>query len=187
MDLLEKSSNTINVFSHRDLWKNNLMFKFDEVDGKIDYSSPKHCILLDYQIARYLPLTVDVLMAIVINTRKTHRQQNLEDYLTFYYERLGYELKEEGIEVSRKITFEEFKISCVEFMVLPLTINAVILTLTLMPSEYVKELNLNSDNFYKICNVFRDDVVMDLIERDDDYKECLLEAIEELIEYIYGK
>lgn len=182
IELLEKPSDTIKVFSHRDLWKNNLMFKFDVIG---DFSNPQHCILLDYQIARYLPIPVDVLMAIVINTRRDHRQKFMEYYLEFYYEHLKQELAKEEIEIAGKISLECFKKNCQDFMVLPLTINAVILTLTQLPSEFMKD--LKDADFNRICNIFRDDVVLDFIEKDANYKEYLLEAVEELIEYLYVK
>lgn len=185
LELLDKPTKTIKVFSHRDLWKNNLMFKFDEIDGKFDYSNPHHCILLDYQIARYLPIPVDVLMAIVINTRRDQRKEFMEYYLEFYYEHLKLELTNESIEIVEKISFKVFMESCQDFTALLLIINAVILTITQLPSEFVK--GLNDADFNRVCNIFRDDVVLGLIDKDANYKECLLEAVEELFEYLYVK
>jgi hypothetical protein len=177
----------LKVLSHRDLWRNNIMFRFeDDLNGNLDFNDPKHCILLDFQTARYLPLCLDVMQAIVTTTRRPHHQNMIPEYLEYYYQLLSNELQLEKIDLSKKYPWEKFLESCKYFTLIPLVINCICAHLILIPPSFMKHLNeVDTEGFHKFCNVDRNEVILDRIDNDPYYRDCVVEAVEELVEYLY--
>lgn len=177
----------IKVFSHRDIWRNNVMFRFeDDLNGNLDYNDPKNCVLLDFQTARFLPICMDVMHAIVVNTRRAHHQNMFNNYLQFYYEMLKNELQSEKIDLNKKYPWSEFLESCKYFTLLPLVINCISTHLTLIPPDFMQHLNeVDCEKFHKFCNVDRNDIILDRIDKDPYYREKNVEVVEELIEHLY--
>lgn len=172
----------LKVLSQRDYWRNNLMFQFDrDENGNFNYFEPKHCVILDYQTARYCPLAIDVLFVIIANTRKTHHQEKIQNYLQYYYKEL-----EKHVDLQSKMPFESFLESYRYFTLTALIINTITVSLTLLPKDVMRNLNeQNTEMFQKICNVDRKDFIFECMDSDPYYRECLVEAVEELIEFLY--
>lgn len=182
IEIMESSPNDIlKVFSHRDLWKNNLMFKFDE---KCDDNNPLHCILLDYQTARYLPITIDVLMAIVCTTRKHHRDEFCDFYVKFYYEQLSNELQKFKNSLSAKMSFETFVKSCAHHKTFALVYNVILVMITTLPREYF--VDGSEDDYRDFAEGNRSKLVLDYMDKDSHYHDHLIEAVEAAVEDIYG-
>lgn len=180
--IMETSPNNIlKVFSHRDLWKNNLMFKFEE---NCDDSSPLHCVLLDYQTARYLPITVDVLMTIVCTTRKQHRDEFYDCYVKFYYEQLSNELQKFGKSLGAKMSFESFVESCTHHITFALVYNVILVMITTIPREYF--VDGSEDDYRDFAEGNRSKIVLDYMDKDVQYRLHLIEAVEAAVEDIYG-
>lgn len=172
------------VFCHRDLWSNNLMFKFDKDDDS--YSRPHHCLLLDFAISRYLPLTVDVLIAIILCTRRQHRKQHFEYYLNYYYQCLKDELAEHQIQIDELFTWTEFRKNCNDFWLLPLVMNSIFITVTRLPQDRLIHLSENDQEGYKKIMVEnRDDLILETMDKDQQFREILVESLEELIEFLF--
>jgi len=171
----------VKVLCHRDLWRNNLMFRFED-SLKID--QPNHCMLLDFQVARYLSLPIDVIMLIISNTRKAnHQQQNVLLYLKFYYERLRAELSKKNIQLEPILSFEKLYESSKYFKLVALVFNAISLTFSVMPPERFS--SLSSEEYAEIMLRNRNDFIGKAIDEDPFYAECIVEGVEELVEYIY--
>lgn len=158
------------------------MFKFDcDMNGNYEYFNPKSCVFVDFQTARYCPLVIDVLFAIVINTRRLHHQQKIHQYLQYYHNELG-----KFIDLDRIMSYKKFLESCEYFTLVPLIINPICLTLTLLPKDLMENLNnTNPERFQQICNSDRKDLVFECMDTDPFYRDCVLEAVEELVEYLY--
>jgi hypothetical protein len=171
------------VFCHRDLWRNNLMFSFQKTN---DYSQPSHCILLDFAISRYLPLTVDVITLIILCSRRAHWKQSFEHYLNFYYKCLKDELANHKIQIDQLFTWTEFRKNCSDFILLPLAMNAIFITVTYLPQDLLVHLNENDQEEYKKLMLNnRDDLILETIDKDQHFKDLLVDAVESLVEHLF--
>lgn len=179
-DFLESSNSSIpKVCCHRDLWKNNLMFRFENGD----FSKPLHCLLIDYQICRYLPLSLDVIICILLPSRD---HSNTDECLKFYYEQLTNELQQHDVNIETVVSWMDFEESCKRFMLFPLVQQGIFWTLANLPESFLANLLANDEQKYmKMCNEHRDAVVLDFMEKDDFYRETMIETTERLIEYLF--
>jgi Ecdysteroid kinase-like family len=168
------------VLSHRDMWKNNLMFAHDE---KLGFDKPLRCVLLDFQTARYLPITVDVLMTIVCTTRREHREQLYAFYTKFYYQKLTDELQKFNLDLSAEMSFENFAKSCDYHKTFALLYNVIVLMITKIPRKYF--VDFSEDEFREFAEGNRSKFVLDYMEKDAHYRELLVEAVEAVIEHVY--
>lgn len=169
----------LKVLCNSDVWKNNLMFTFDA--DSIDH--PTHCMLLDFQIAKYLPLPLDVLMLIIVNTRKSQRVELLDHYLKFYYDRLSVELGKSNVDLATKMTFEKFRTSCEYFQLMPIIYNAISLMISHIPIDFYTQMTVDEYEAFTVKN--RNEVVNKFMDEDAFYSECVTEAVEEIIECLY--
>lgn len=180
--IMESSPHDVlKVLVHRDVWKNNLMFKFDGNDG--DWREPTHCVLLDFQTARYLPITVDVLMAIICTTRISHQKEFYDYYIQYYYEHLTKELEKFNLNLSTKMPFDDYAKSCNYQKTFALVYNVIVLMLTMIPREYF--LSINEDEFRDFADGNRSKFILDFMNKDSFYEECLIESVEAVVEWIF--
>lgn len=169
----------VKVLSHRDVWKNNLMFKFE---GN-DWTKPTQCVLLDFQTARYLTVSIDVLMAIICTTRKAHHEENYEYYLKFYFDNLANELEKCNIDLSAKMSFKDFTQNCNYQKPMVLVYNVIVLMITMIPREYF--IGINEDEYREFADGNRSKFILDFMNKDPFYSECLTEAVEAALESIF--
>lgn len=170
----------LRVLSHRDMWKNNLMFEFD---AKLGFEKPLRCVLLDFQTARYLPITVDVLMAIVCTARREHREELYAFYIAFYYEKLADELKKFSIDLSTEMSFENFTKSCDYHETFALVYNVIVIMITKIPREFF--VDFTEEEYRDFADGNRSKFVLDYMDKDQQYRDVLVEAVEAVVENIY--
>lgn len=173
--------NVLKVLVHRDVWKNNLMFKFDGIDG--DWKKPTHCVLLDFQTARYLPLSVDVLMAIICTTRISHQKEFYDYYIHYYYEYLTKELDKFNINLSTKMSFDDYAKSCNYQKAFAYVYNVIVVMLTMIPCEYF--LSISEDKYRDFADGDRSTFILDFMNKDSLYEQCLIEAVEAAVECVF--
>lgn len=176
--LFESSDTTIpRVCCHRDLWKNNLMFLSNEKD------EPIHCLLIDFQICRYLPLTLDVMICILLPSRD---HSNTDDCLKFYYEQLALQLWQHDVDIGEIMSWEAFETSCKKFKLVPLVQQGIFWSLTNLPEDFIVNMLENDEERYiKMVMQHRDDVVLEFMEKDEFYRNTMTETVERLIEYLF--
>lgn len=177
-----------NVLCHRDLWQNNLVYKFARnVDDQIDYNTPTECALIDYQICRYLPPIVDVIGLISVTTRLEHRKRFYAHYLRFYYEALTRELNENEIDATDEISWNEFRRTSKELALLPLSVSAVCVPLCTIPMEILFKLRAeNHDRYMRTMIENRHEFILEYMEKDAEYKEIVMEIYGELLDCMFG-
>lgn len=177
-----------NVLVHRDLWSKNIMFQFPKLDDKtdqLDYVNPQHCLLMDFQICRYQPPAVDVLLTIFFNTRRQHREKHREEYLKFYYDFLKEELEKYSIDAGIKLPWEEFQESCKYYNLMPLIFNCVYVPLThLAPGILSQIQKTDPERYHHICNMDRSEFVLENMNLDTFYSDYVTEVMEELLEFL---
>lgn len=179
-DLLESTDSAIpRVCCHRDLWRNNLMFRFENGD----VNKPLHCLLIDFQICRYLPLTLDVIICILLLSRD---HSNTDECLKFYYNQLEGKLKQHDVKIENIMSWPHFEVSCMRFKLFPLVQQGLFWSLTNLPEDYLSDLLSNNEAEYlKICLENRDKVALEFMERDEFYRESMTETVEQLIEFLF--
>lgn len=180
-DLIESmaTSNIPKVCCHRDIWKNNLMIKFDSDD----MHKPLHCLLVDFQISRYLPLSCDAIICMMLPSRD---HSNVDNCKRFYYDQLANELMKHNVNIESIMLWEDFAASCENYKLLPLMMQPMFWSLAHLPIDYIVNLlATNEAEYMKICNENRDDVALKFIEHDDYYRETMIESVERLIEYLF--
>jgi Ecdysteroid kinase-like family len=99
------SSTFTNVISHGDLWVNNVLFK-----------SSAEAVLVDFQIYRYAPPMIDLLMFFHLTTSRKFRKENLDTMIEFYHTTVMEYLMNAGIaEEEIPLTLSQLKESAQEF------------------------------------------------------------------------
>lgn len=174
------------VLCHRDIWPNNLMFKF-ETSGKtsddIDYSNPLDCILVDFQLARCLPPAVDIMMALYMLQRTKERETDFLDNLKHYHGCLGTSLKWLNMNIEEVLPFHELIDSCEHFRLLGVLIKAVYVQTTLTPNGEMDKLRIDDSKFRDFIVNDRS-LLLEYVDTDELFRDWMLEAVEELVEMI---
>lgn len=180
-ELLESPTDSVipRVCCHRDLWKNNLMYQCESGDFDI----PSHCLLIDFQICRYLPLTLDVIICILLPSRY---HSNVDECLRFYYKQLESELLLHDVKIENLLTWHDFEVSCERFKLFPLVQQGMFWSLTNLPENFLINLLASDEQKYiSICNENRDELVVEIMETDEYYRTTMTETVERLIEYLF--
>ncbi|XP_065075768.1 uncharacterized protein LOC135699431 [Ochlerotatus camptorhynchus] len=178
-----------NVLVHRDLWHNNLMFRFekDPLTGSNNLDRPNACVLVDFQICRYLPPVVDFLQVLFLTTRRSHRDQHFQHYLEFYHSSLTSELRRFELDADHILNWNQLERSLHHYLILAHIFSGIYLQVTNLPEHLLDELHRNDPELYnQYCNVNRDGFVLKCLQEDDFYRETLTECVEEMLEYIFG-
>lgn len=185
-DMVKPSSKYRNVVCHQDLWAGNIMFKFAQNDGTDDLSKPLNCVLMDYQFVRYLPPVADVLMFILMTTRLDSRRKYLSCYYRYYYDCLCTELEQRGLVANDILSWNDFQSSCEDLKLFPMVFNCVALPFTFFPNEIqMKIKSSGSEEFQSMREINHHDYIIQYMEEDEEFKEVVLESIEELMETLF--
>ena len=145
--IMEKSPFDVpKVLCHRDIWKNNLMFRDD----------PLNCVLIDFQTSRYLSLSVDVTMAIICTTKRDHYEKMMDYYLHFYYQHLERKLSKFSINLKMIMKYQNFLKSCQYHKKVLLVYKTLVVTETQVPEELFKD-------FTKEDHVENSHLVIDIV------------------------
>lgn len=173
----------INVLCHRDLWRNNLMFKFNmDGNGEVDFNDPQETVLIDFQIARYLPPAVDVLMLLFLLQRNDDRKSRYEDHVSHYYACFNDALAHFAMDIESIFPFEELLRTCEHFQLLGAVLKGVFLPMTHLPPGVIDEIHKDADKYRKFIAVDRSDTILHFIDTDEYFRNWMVEAVEELIE-----
>lgn len=162
------------VLCHRDTWKNNLMFSSD---------LPIHCVIIDFQTARYLPLSVDVCMAIFCNTQRDHYEKLADHYVNYYHSQLSNKLEEFDVDINTIMSEENFTKSCEHHKNLAIVYNCIIIMLTKAPQELFQ--GFNEQDFRDFAEGDRYRLVSKFMEKDSKYSELLTDAVTAVVELFY--
>lgn len=110
------SSGYRNVLSHGDLWINNVLLR---------HQPAAEAVLVDFQIYRYAPPAIDLLMFLHLTTSRQFRREHLGALLKFYHNNLVEFLTQAGIsEQEIPISLQELQKSASEFQTFAVVIAA---------------------------------------------------------------
>lgn len=186
------ATNTRCVLSHRDLWAKNIMFTFaaDEHTGSTDYDRPVNCVLVDYQICRYLSPAQDVQQLLALTTRPADRKQHRIQYLRWYHQSLRENLQRmadgANIDVDDLLSFSELERNASELQLLSLVFAGIYVPLIYVPDDEVLKLkNTNLKKYDYMANVKRDEFVLEMMDKYGEYKQVVLDQMAEILEFMY--
>uniref|UniRef100_A0A8D8F7C9 (northern house mosquito) hypothetical protein n=1 Tax=Culex pipiens TaxID=7175 RepID=A0A8D8F7C9_CULPI len=119
-DFAKPSTRYRNVFNHGDLWNNNLMFKYEELDKSSRENGdavPTDALLVDYQFSRLAPPAYDVMSLIMLSTLSPFRECHLESLKSAYYDALCSILRQNSLpaDVDQLLSRQVFFESCAEY------------------------------------------------------------------------
>ncbi|XP_052562839.1 uncharacterized protein LOC128092632 [Culex pipiens pallens] len=188
-ELLEPSVKYRSVLVHRDLWPNNFMFRFpkDPKSGITDYDTPSSCVLLDFQLARYLPPAVDLLCAIYILTRRSHRDAFYESYVDHYYQSLTNKLEKLNLDIKTILPWNSFRESLEHYRLVGLLWSGVLRSFVNLPEGYLPDLRRSHPQSYNdFFFVSRDQVIEEFLNKDRYSRDNFLDTVDETLEYIFA-
>lgn len=178
------------ALSHRDLWAKNIMFKFgeDECTGDTDYDRPLNCVLVDFQISRYLPPAQDVQQLLALTTKPADRKMHRTQYYRWYHASLRRNLQEMAdIEVDTVLPWSEFERSCNAIQLLSLVFGCIYVPVIYVPNDEVLKLKItNLKRYDYMANVKRDEFILEMMEQYAGYKQVVLDQVDELLEFLYA-
>ncbi|XP_055635863.1 uncharacterized protein LOC129775307 [Toxorhynchites rutilus septentrionalis] len=188
-ELCESTNNFQSVMVHRDLWSNNIMFRFEKnsSDGAINYEKPLSCVLLDFQMARYLPPAVDVLCAIYVLASRTNREEFYDTYVKYYHQVLTEKLRLLHLEIDSILPWQQYLESLDHYRLVGMLWSGVLLQFISFPKGYLDDLHLNDPKAYhEFCNDNRRDVILEFMDKDSYYRDTVLGSVEDTLEYMFG-
>ncbi|XP_050498063.1 uncharacterized protein LOC126879135 [Diabrotica virgifera virgifera] len=97
-----KSKKYVNVICNGDVWWKNIMFKWD------DNKNPIACYLIDFQMCRYVPPALELLVLTQVCTNIETRQKYLPKLLDEYYNHVKTNLEEYGVNVEEVFPYKDF-------------------------------------------------------------------------------
>ena len=160
-----------NVASHGDLWSNNLMFNRTD------------CRLVDFQQARYAPLSHDVAQFLYLTCSREFRESRASEMLRYYYESLNQCLRINATIANVKfprwcdveLSYEEQKLGAL--------VTAVMYYPTVLLDGTLGATIMNNPATYKqfVLNDRRGPV-MENMKRDQQYRCRIEETVRELVQ-----
>nr|XP_040233210.2 uncharacterized protein LOC120955976 [Anopheles coluzzii] len=182
--LAEDTEEFRSVVVHRDLWINNIMFKYDQTDDLC--KKPTDCLLIDFQLARYLPPCVDFVCALYLLTNAEHRSQYADRYVEYYYNSLQNKLAILGLNGPSILSREQFEKSLDHYRLLGLVWTGVLHGFVNFPKGMLAQLHQEDPETYtRMSMENRDDFILKYYDSDSFFHDRLDDIVTELLEYLF--
>ncbi|XP_017481008.1 PREDICTED: uncharacterized protein LOC108370230 [Rhagoletis zephyria] len=176
-ELVQTSDKYLNVFSHGDLWANNIMFQY----GKYG-ESPLQSRLVDFQLAHYAPPMVDLITVLTIPTSSSFRKQYLSELLSDYYRFMAEFLKCKQLNIESFLPREEFYETAAKFRIVGLIESLLFSHLTDLPTVLTENLTSSANGFSDFFDAKRVEICLEAFRTDDIYRERLTDMLEDFID-----
>lgn len=169
-----------NVLTHDDLWKNNIMFRNTQ-QGSVE------CVFVDFQLTRYTPPALDVLIALHLNVDTTKLQESMSAYLDTYYKRFSQHLIVHQIDPSTILSKEEF-FQSVEFYRLPALLESVMYGTNVFLNQQISDLIMSDENVFEEYNYYnRSRYVCKEFKEDSAFRSRFCAVLEPFVECLLSQ
>jgi len=176
--LLGPSSKHRNVICHRDVWTNNILFRYDS-SGK-----PDDCRLIDFQFYTYSPPAIDFMIFLYLTTDRASRDRSLDSFARIYHDSLSQFLADEGLDANELLSWTAFRDSCAYARNLSMIYAAFCLQIMLLSDETVMYY-FRSNNFDDFMyGDKRGQLMLYQCEKEPVFKARLLEIVQEIKDHL---
>lgn len=166
------------VFSHGDVWLNNLLYKRNVIENEDD--EKLKCTFVDYQFVRYAPPAHDVTFLLYqICDEKLFKKS----YLNFkekYYVYLKSELEKYKLNVNEILSKREYDETCRIYLTFSKIIKTYFLTFSAASESSRKEIFENYTKMYNFLYVGRANTCKYFMENEENYRQILLKSIQDI-------
>ncbi|KAJ8731071.1 hypothetical protein PYW07_004235 [Mythimna separata] len=176
-DTIKEYKGTLNVLIHKDLWVNNMMFKYED-------NILSNAMIVDFQLIRYTPPAFDLMTFMYLTTSRSFREKHEQEVFDQYFSVFSANLNDDSKRRMRDLGYdkESFLSWCERsrmFGVLePATINPFIL----MHPKAAQVTFDDPETYERYVNEDRTEPVVAYAQQCGEYRERLLEISEEFVE-----
>ncbi|GLV34580.1 uncharacterized protein CBL_09061 [Carabus blaptoides fortunei] len=167
-----------NVINHGDLWSNNVMFKYTED------SVPEQCILVDYQMARYVPPGFDFLTFLYLTTSEQFHKTHFTALVDVYYSAFVQELSRQHIDAETIMSKNRFVECCEYYKPAALLESAMFATIVYLNDDFSKDMLSDAAKFDEFMLTNRSKLVCREFEEDPVFKSRVESVLVQLLECI---
>ncbi|XP_047503421.1 uncharacterized protein LOC125048670 isoform X2 [Pieris napi] len=174
---LEPSKDSLNVIIHRDLWINNILFRYEQ-------GHPSEAVLLDFQCVRYAPPALDLMIFLYLTTstefRRAHEKEIFNQYYTVFTQHLDDTVKSKLKDYNYGRW--DFFNWCERARMFAMVQAMAIFPFTLMSPSLAQKTFDNPDTFTKLMDEDRSEPVLAFARECTVYRERQLQVSEEFVE-----
>ncbi|XP_061398993.1 uncharacterized protein LOC133334678 [Musca vetustissima] len=179
--LAQPSKEFRNVFSHGDLWANNMMYKLSD-DNSLE------CRLVDFQLSRYAPPMLDLITLLTIPTSREFRSKYLMQLLQDYYGFLREFLKLKHLDIEELLSPAEFWHTFELYRICGLIESCFFCHFIILPVELTQCLTATTEGFSDFFARKRVEICLKVFHTDEIYRRRLTDMLEDLVDnYILEK
>ncbi|CAK1580691.1 unnamed protein product [Parnassius mnemosyne] len=175
--ILREYEETLNVLLHKDLWVNNIMFKYS---GDV----PINALLIDFQCIRLGPPAFDLMVFLYLTTvkkfRERYEQEIFNHYFTIFSETVDIDTKNRLKELNYNLN--AFVGWCERSRMFAIFEAIGILPYVLMDPTTAQKTFDDPATFVKYCDEDRSEPVLAYCRKSNVYMERQLEVNEEFVE-----
>lgn len=174
---LKEHENTLNVIIHKDLWANNIMFRYEK-------GLPANALLIDYQCIRYAPPAFDVMGLLYLTTSREFREVHEKKVLHYYYCVFFDSLDEASKRRLERLGYDrgEYLSWCERSRVMSMCLAIGILPYTLMDPLVAQKTFDDPDTFEDLLVEDRSEPVVAYAKQCAVYRDRQVELAEEFVE-----
>nr|XP_019526242.2 uncharacterized protein LOC109398347 [Aedes albopictus] len=175
-ELVKTSKVYRNVFSHADLWNNNVMFRYSE------HGSPMDCLLVDFQLSRYVPPAYDFNMLLSLTMTSGYRRRHLSFLQGYYYQSLRMELTRHGMVIEDILTEDDFRVSCKLYRQAGAIDSFLINLVTLLPKDVLDDIFSSAEKYEHFSAESKTAVCLKAFDESLAYRTRMIDIIENIID-----
>ncbi|XP_045448154.1 uncharacterized protein LOC123656528 [Melitaea cinxia] len=175
---LKDYQDTLNVIIHRDLWFNNILFRYS---GDVAVNA----ILLDYQSMRVAPPAFDIMLVLHLTTSKRFRECHESEVLHYYYSLFMESLDDNTKQrlASMHYDIDTFLFWCEKARLFAMFYTAGAFPIILMDSVHAQKTLDDPAMLIDLMYKDRSEPVLEHAKENTNYRDKLLDIFEEIVEY----
>ncbi|CAH2095800.1 unnamed protein product [Euphydryas editha] len=179
---LKDYENTLNVIVHKDLWFNNILFRYS---GDVAINA----ILIDYQCMRFAPPAFDMMLLLYLTTTRSFRECHESEVLRHYYSVFSESLDDDTKRRLAALNYDldTFLFWCEKARFFGMLYTAAMFPFVLMDPVQAQKIFDDPETFKDLLEVDRTVPVIEYAKENNIYRIKQLDLSEEIIEkYILG-
>ncbi|XP_072377106.1 uncharacterized protein [Diabrotica undecimpunctata] len=173
-EMSDNIKNYRSVISHGCLWANKFLFKYDGDNNIIS------CKIVDFQSIGLQPPVYDVLSFLYMNTRKSFRDEYLQDLFDYYYQCFSSFIEKGGYTASEIISEGEFYEAYKKLRFLIKVHSMVDKSIMLIPDVIYTDHLKNDEDYTYFLFEGRPDIMVKIFLGNSYYREILTEDLIEM-------